>query len=96
MMHNSKSPIGIFDSGIGGLTVPNAIVKKLPMEDIIYFGDTAHLPYGNKSAESIRGYSLAIADFLYNKGSKLIVVACNTASSAAFDALHDRLDKRVC
>ncbi len=76
-------PIGVFDSGIGGLTVANAIQKHLPNEEIIYFGDTAHLPYGDKAPYSIKHYSTEIAKFLLEKNCKLIVIACNTASSIA-------------
>jgi glutamate racemase len=83
------SPIGIFDSGIGGLTVANSIIKRLPNESIIYFGDTAHMPYGEKSADAIRYYSLKIVKFLLDKGCKMIVIACNSASSAAYHTLLD-------
>jgi len=86
---NNKQPIGIFDSGIGGLTVANAITKHLPNEEIIYFGDTAHLPYGEKSADAIRYYCITIAKFLLEKNCKMIVIACNSASSAAYDVLVD-------
>lgn len=78
-----NQPIGIFDSGIGGLTVANAIKKHLPGEEIIYFGDTAHLPYGDKAPYSIKHYSTEIAKFLLEKNCKVIVIACNTASSIA-------------
>ena len=91
---SSKLPIGIFDSGIGGLTVTNSINKLLPNEQLIYFGDTAHLPYGDKSPEAIKYYSLKIGKFLQNKGCKLIVIACNTASSHAYhDLVHFLGDK---
>ncbi len=79
----------MFDSGIGGLTVANAILRLLPNEQIIYFGDTAHLPYGEKSADAIRYYSLRIAKFLLEKNCKMIVIACNSASSAAYRVLLD-------
>ena len=79
----SNLPIGIFDSGIGGLTVANAVKKVLPNESILYFGDTEHLPYGEKSVEAIQQFSKRITEFLINKGCKLIVIACNTASSVA-------------
>ncbi|MFM7021615.1 MAG: glutamate racemase [Flavobacteriales bacterium] len=82
-MATSNQPIGIFDSGIGGLTVANAISKLLPNEKIIYFGDTAHVPYGDKSVSNIQFYSQNIADFLLEKNCKIIVIACNTASAAA-------------
>lgn len=80
-------PIGIFDSGIGGLTVAKAITKLLPNEKIIYFGDTAHMPYGEKSAEAIKHYSIKIAEFLKFKNCKMIVIACNTASAAGYRAV---------
>tara|TARA_Y100001954_G_scaffold149778_1_gene159263 strand:+ start:6773 stop:7573 length:801 start_codon:yes stop_codon:yes gene_type:complete len=76
-----NSPIGIFDSGIGGLTIANAIKEVLPNENIIYFGDTEHLPYGEKSKESIQNYSRKIIQFLIKKNCKVIVIACNSASS---------------
>ena len=92
----SKDPIGIFDSGVGGLTVANAIHKLLPNERLIYFGDTAHLPYGDKSADAIRHFSVAISQHLLNKGCKAIVVACNSASTAAFAELKAFLkDKAI-
>lgn len=85
----SERPIGIFDSGIGGLTVANAIIRALPSESIVYFGDTAHLPYGDKSADAIRYFSLKISKFLLDQNCKLIVIACNSASSAAYHVLLD-------
>lgn len=90
-MNNKKAgnPIGVFDSGIGGLTVANAIQKVLPNENIIYFGDTAHLPYGEKSADSIKYYSIRIAQFLLQKKCKAIVIACNTASSLAYEVVKE-------
>lgn len=83
----ANQPIGVFDSGIGGLTVANAINRLLPEEQLIYFGDTAHLPYGDKSADAIRYYCLKIAKFLLERECKLIVVACNSASSAGYKVL---------
>ena len=80
----SKNPIGIFDSGIGGLTIAHAIKNKLPNESLIYFGDTKHLPYGEKSEQAIKDYSLKIADFLKNNNCKAIIIACNSASSVAY------------
>lgn len=86
----SQQAIGIFDSGIGGLTVANAISKHLPNETLIYFGDTAHLPYGDKSNRLIKFYSDKITSFLLNeKNCKAIVIACNTASAAAYEYLRD-------
>jgi glutamate racemase len=87
-----NKPIGIFDSGIGGLTVQRAIASLLPNEDTIYLGDTAHVPYGTKSRATVTRYSLGIAEFLADEGVKLIVVACNTASAYAIDALRERFD----
>jgi len=92
---SSALPIGIFDSGIGGLTVANAIRKILPNEQIIYFGDTAHMPYGDKSPEAIKFYSLKIAKFLLDKNCKLILIACNTASAHAYHELVHFLGDRV-
>ncbi|MBZ4683996.1 MAG: glutamate racemase [Fusobacteriaceae bacterium] len=84
--------IGIFDSGFGGLTVLKEIEKKLSNENIIYFGDTARLPYGSKSRETIIKYSKEIYNFLKKKNVKLIVIACNTASSFALEALQEISD----
>lgn len=81
------NPIGVFDSGIGGLTVVAALRRLLPHEDILYFGDTARVPYGSKSGETITRYSQEIVDLLLQRGCKFIVVACNTASALALPAL---------
>ena len=83
----SSRPIGVFDSGIGGLTVVKALSKLLPDEKIVYFGDTARVPYGNKSRETIIHYSLQIAYFLMKKKIKMLVVACNSASSVSLPSL---------
>lgn len=83
------APIGIFDSGIGGLTVAHAIATRLPHERLVYFGDTAHLPYGDKSEAAIQAYSIRIADVLLQKNCKVIVIACNSASSAAYELLKE-------
>ena len=83
-----NSPIGIFDSGIGGLTVAHALKKKLPNENIIYFGDTEHLPYGDKSKTAIQSFSKRIVNFLVSKNCKAIVIACNSASSVACDTVE--------
>ena len=88
-------PIGVFDSGIGGLTVANAILKHLPNEELIYFGDTAHMPYGEKSADAIRYYCLKIVKFLLEKNCKIIVIACNSAASAAYKILLDFFEHEV-
>ena len=76
-------PIGMFDSGIGGLTVARAVARRMPHERIVYFGDTAHLPYGDKSTAAIQAYSVKICDLLLRQNCKLIVIACNSASAAA-------------
>ncbi|MDA8298441.1 MAG: glutamate racemase [Deltaproteobacteria bacterium] len=87
-MKFNNSPIGIFDSGLGGLTVFKEIRKILPFEDLIYFGDTARVPYGNKSKETIIKYSSEILGFLTDKKIKIAIVACNTSSSLALDYLR--------
>jgi glutamate racemase len=87
-----EQPIGIFDSGVGGLTVAHAIKQILPGESLIYFGDTAHLPYGDKSAESIRYYSHRITEFLLEHNSKVVLIACNTASASAFESLKKEFE----
>ncbi|HLP14069.1 MAG TPA: glutamate racemase [Flavobacteriales bacterium] len=92
----NQAPIGIFDSGIGGLTVAKAISRILPNEQLIYFGDTAHMPYGDKSKELIRSYATTITDFLlHEKKCKAIVIACNTASAAAYELLRDTYKGKV-
>ena len=90
-----KQAIGIFDSGIGGLTIAKAIKELLPQEDFIYFGDTAHLPYGDKSEEAIIAYSKKISDFLVKFHCKMIVIACNTASSFAYSTLREILPDHI-
>lgn len=84
-----NKPIGIFDSGIGGLTVLKEVRREIPREDIVYFGDTAHVPYGTKSKEIITKYSTANMHFLQEFDVKLAIVACNTASALALEALKD-------
>jgi len=84
-MLTSNQPIGIFDSGIGGLTVAHAVRQALPNEQIIYFGDTAHLPYGDKSTAAIQAYSVKICDVLLKQNCKVILIACNSASAAAYE-----------
>ena len=95
MTLSSSQPIGVFDSGIGGLTVAHAIRNLLPDESMIYFGDTAHLPYGDKSEAAIQAYSIKIADVLLRKGCKVIVIACNSASSAAYELLTEYVQKDI-
>lgn len=86
------APIGVFDSGIGGLTVAREIMRNLPMEKIVYFGDTARVPYGSKSKETVIRYSRQIVRFLQSQKVKAIVVACNTASALALDTLEKEID----
>jgi len=88
-----RSMIALFDSGIGGLTVAREVLRQLPGYDITYFGDAARLPYGNKSPDVIRRFSLEITDFLIARGAKIIIIACNTASSLAADAVRERAAK---
>jgi len=88
-------PIGVFDSGIGGLTAVRELFRALPSESIIYFGDTARLPYGSKSRETVTRFSLEIASFLVRQNIKALLVACNTASSYALPTLLQRLDLPV-
>ncbi len=87
----ASDPIGVFDSGVGGLTVAKAIHDLLPSEDLIYFGDTAHMPYGEKSPHAIKSYSERIAGFLMEQPCKLIVIACNSASVTAFKQVQQIL-----
>lgn len=88
-------PIGIFDSGLGGLTVARALIDLLPGERFVYFGDTGRFPYGPKPSDEVLKYSLEIADLLVEQSVKMLVVACNSASAAALDALRGRLDVPV-
>ena len=87
-----NAPIGVFDSGVGGLTVAREIMRQLPNERIVYFGDTARVPYGSKSPETITKYSRQIARFLQSQQVKAIVIACNSASACALDALEEEVE----
>lgn len=88
-------PIGIFDSGIGGLTVAQALVNELPQENIIYFGDTAHLPYGEKSTAAIQSYAIKIVNLLLEHECKLILIACHSASAAAYDLIKEYIGEKA-
>ncbi|MBL7939945.1 MAG: glutamate racemase [Flavobacteriales bacterium] len=88
-MSTAQRPIGIFDSGIGGLTVTATIRQALPKERLLYFGDSAHVPYGPRTLEEVRGFSFAITEALLMRGAKVIVIACNTASAAALRPLRE-------
>lgn len=92
MTEATSRPIGVFDSGIGGLTVVAEIMKQLPDEQIVYFGDTARLPYGPKSRETVTQFAMQDTEFLLGHGVKMVVVACNTASSLAMDPLAAKYD----
>ncbi|MFN3966514.1 MAG: glutamate racemase, partial [Endomicrobiia bacterium] len=94
-MKNSSLPIGVFDSGVGGLTVVKEIIKQMPFESIVYFGDTARLPYGSKSKEVVKKFSFQILNFLLSKKVKMIVVACNTVSSYALEDLKQKTNLPV-
>jgi glutamate racemase len=85
--------VAVFDSGVGGLTVLHELLVSLPSEDYLYLGDTARLPYGNRSPEQLTAFSIEIADHLVQHGAKLLVVACNSASAAALDAVQSHLDR---
>lgn len=91
-MKNENAPIGVFDSGVGGLTVVREIMRQIPNEKIVYFGDTARVPYGSKSQETVTRYSRQILRFLQSQEVKAIVVACNTASAYALDELERETD----
>lgn len=94
-MNHDHRPIGIFDSGIGGLTIAHAVAAQLPQERMIYFGDTAHLPYGDKSTAAIQAYSVKICDVLLRHGVKAILIACNSASAAAYDLVKEYVGSRA-
>ncbi|MEI6569817.1 MAG: glutamate racemase [Actinomycetes bacterium] len=85
-------PIGVFDSGLGGLTVLRSLIDLVPGESLVYFGDTGRFPYGPKPAEEVRGYALEISDLLVERGVKMLVVACNSAASAALEMLKERYE----
>jgi glutamate racemase len=94
-MFDSTAPIGIFDSGIGGMTVASAVTRLLPKENTIYFGDTAHLPYGDKSTAAIQAYSIKICNMLLQQNCKLILIACNSASAAAFELVKEYVGSKA-
>ncbi|TDB63660.1 glutamate racemase [Arundinibacter roseus] len=94
-MFDSTAPIGIFDSGIGGMTVARAVTRLLPQENTIYFGDTAHLPYGDKSTAAIQAYSIKICNVLLQQKCKLILIACNSASAAAFELAREYVGSKA-
>ena len=91
----AAQPIGIFDSGIGGLTVARAVALRLPHERLVYFGDTAHLPYGEKSTAAIQAYAVKICDVLLRQHCKLILIACNSASAAAYELVREYVGSKA-
>jgi glutamate racemase len=91
----NPNPIGIFDSGIGGLTVAHAVSTLLPDENIIYFGDTAHLPYGDKSSSAIQAYSIKICNVLLQQKCKVILIACNSATAAAYELVREYVGSKA-
>src|SRR6185369_8731825 len=91
----ADAPIGVFDSGIGGLTVLHAIRELLPRENTLYLGDTARIPYGTRSAETVRRYAAEMCDLIVDRGVKALVIACNTVSAVALDAVVERYDVPV-
>jgi glutamate racemase len=95
MVMPRSAPVGVFDSGIGGLTVAHEVIRQLPHESVLYFGDTARVPYGPKSPDTVRRYSREIAGFLRDQGVKSIVIACNTATAHALTVLRDEFDMPV-
>ncbi|MCC2546663.1 glutamate racemase [Hymenobacter sp. BT175] len=88
-------PVGVFDSGIGGLTVARALSRVLPHERLIYFGDTAHLPYGDKSTAAIQAYAVKICDLLLRQQCKVILIACNSASAAAYELVREYVGSKA-
>jgi len=91
----TRRPIGVFDSGIGGLTVARAVSRVLPHEQLVYFGDTAHLPYGDKSTAAIQAYSIKICDLLLRQHCKVILIACNSASAAAYELVREYVGSKA-
>jgi glutamate racemase len=85
-----KAPIGVFDSGVGGLTVMKALYEQLPMEAVLYYGDTAHVPYGGRDPNELRGFALRISDYLIRSGCKMIIIACNSSTSLAYELISAR------
>src|ERR1044072_4453203 len=89
-MTDAAAPLGVFDSGVGGLTVARALFDTLPKESVVYFGDTARVPYGPKSPDTVRRYSAEILADLLQRGGKAVVVACNTSTAHALEFLRER------
>ena len=94
-MENAAAPIAVFDSGVGGISVLRELVKLLPGENFLYFGDNANAPYGTKTTDEVRQLTMAAADMLFGRGAKALVVACNTATSAAIENLRQAFPEKV-
>lgn len=94
-MHSKKDYIGVFDSGLGGISVLRELVKAMPQERFLYFGDSANAPYGQKPVETVRQLTLEAAQLLFSRGVKALVVACNTATAAAIDILRERYPEEI-
>ena len=88
-MTQRRPSIGVFDSGVGGLTVLKALVERIPDADYIYFGDTARLPYGSKSVQTVAHYAVGAAHYLEEHGAQMLVIACNTATALALDQIRE-------
>jgi len=87
MSEKREAPLGVFDSGVGGLTVVRELLKQMPGESIIYYGDTAHVPYGDRDPQELRGFAKDITNYLVTRGCKMIIIACNTSTSLAYEEL---------
>ena len=94
-MHSCDRPIAVFDSGLGGISVLRELVRQMPQENYLYFGDSLHAPYGSMPTERIRELTFAAARMLFERGAKALVIACNTATSAAIDALRSHYPERI-
>ncbi|HHZ16763.1 MAG TPA: glutamate racemase [Peptococcaceae bacterium] len=90
MSLRKEAPLGVFDSGVGGLTVVKEILRQLPHESVFYFGDTAHVPYGSRSPEELQGFAFKITEYLVAQGCKMIIIACNTSTSLAYELLKEK------
>src|SRR5438105_14763638 len=94
-MNTRRPTIGVFDSGFGGLTVLKALLEVMPDADYLYFGDTARLPYGSKSAETVARYAVGASHYLQERGAEMLVIACNTATALALDRIVDGVNVPV-
>jgi len=88
MLEKKEAPLGVFDSGVGGLTVVREILKQIPSESILYYADTAHVPYGSRDPQELKGFARKITSYLVDQGCKMIIIACNTSTSLAYEDLQ--------